>query len=88
MTGTGRRGVLRNTDGIMTHKYQCCFCGKTIPPTSPDVGGLLYYTSAERAREFQRDQQLWCHTKCLTERLHPSAIMYVLDLLKDNTDSE
>jgi len=86
LTGTSRRGVLRNTDGIMTHKYQCCFCGKTIPPTSPDVGGLLYYTSAERAREFQRE--LWCHTKCLTERLHPSAKMYVLDLLKDNTDSE
>jgi len=28
--------------------YQCCFCGETIPHVSPDVGGLLYYTCADR----------------------------------------
>jgi hypothetical protein len=69
----------------MTERFQCCFCGKNIPPISPDVGGLMYYTHAERPREAQSDQQFWCHTKCLTDRLHPSAKMYVLDVLRDGT---
>jgi hypothetical protein len=63
-------------------EYQCCFCGKGIAHVSPDVGGLLYSTCADRAREFQLDQQVWCHTKCLTDRLHPSVKMYVLDVLE------
>ena len=69
------------------HKYQCCFCGQAIKPISPDVGGLLYYTSAERARKFQTDQQLWCHTKCLTEKLHSSVKMYLLDRLEMMAES-
>ena len=65
----------------MTEQYQCCFCGRTIDPVSPDVGGLLYYTCADRSKEFQSDQRLFCHTRCLTDRVHSSVHMYVLDLL-------
>jgi hypothetical protein len=65
----------------ISEKYQCCFCGTTIDPVSPDVGGLLYYTCADRGKGFQSDQQLFCHTRCLTERVHQSVHLYVLDLL-------
>ncbi len=63
-------------------EYQCCFCGKGIAHVKPDVGGLLYTTCVDRERELQLDQQLWCHTACLQERLHPSVKMYVLDILE------
>lgn len=83
----GARGSCRNEDWdkdvwtahLMTQKYQCCFCGKNIPPISPDVGALLYYAHADRGREEQRDQQFWCHTKCLSERLMPPARLYLSD---------
>jgi hypothetical protein len=41
----------------------------------------VYYTHGERPREAQSDQQFWYHTKCLTDTLHPSAKMYVLEFL-------
>lgn len=70
----------------MTAKYQCCFCGQTIAAVSPDVGGLLYTTCVDLDEQFQRDQQLWCHTKCLTDRLAPGVKLYVLDLLHNSAD--
>jgi len=72
----------------MAEKYQCCFCGRTIDRASPDVGGLRYYTCADRGEEFQSDQQLFCHTTCLTDRLHPSVHMYVLDLLNPGASDQ
>jgi hypothetical protein len=65
----------------MTDRFQCCFCGKTIPPVGPDVGGLLYYKHADRPPEEQSDQQFWCHTKCLADRLMPPARLYLSDSL-------
>lgn len=66
-------------------EYQCCFCGKGIAHISPDVAGLLYTTCADRGHESQLDQQFWCHTECLKQRLHPSVNMYVLDMLEMRT---
>jgi hypothetical protein len=63
-------------------KYQCCFCGKAIESRLPDVGGLLYTTAIDRDLQFQHGQQFYCHTSCLSERLHVSAKLYVVDLLE------
>jgi hypothetical protein len=63
------------------HRYQCCFCGLTIESKSPDVGSILYTTCIDGAPGMQHDQELYCHTKCLLDRLHPSAKLYALDLL-------
>jgi hypothetical protein len=70
----------------MSERYQCCFCGNSISAIIPDVAGLLYTTSVDREPSLQRDQQLWCHTKCLRERLHPSAKLYAADLVEDLSD--
>ncbi|HKO42109.1 MAG TPA: hypothetical protein VJU84_02375 [Pyrinomonadaceae bacterium] len=66
----------------MSTEYQCCFCGNTIKPAGPDVGGLLYTTNVDDAAADQYDQQLWCHAVCLQQRLHPSVPLYVLDLVE------
>ena len=65
----------------MAVTYQCCFCGKAIESQLPDVGGLLYTTAIDGPAECQHEQQFYCHTNCLSERLHASAKLYVVDLL-------
>jgi len=67
----------------MMTTYQCCFCGESIAPAGPDVGGLLYTTNIDRPVEEQHDQQLWCHAACFKQHLHPSVPLYVLDLVAD-----
>jgi len=65
----------------MAITYQCCFCGRGIEPNVPDVGGLLYTPCINLQSAYQHEQQLYCHTTCLVERLHESVSLYVLDLL-------
>ena len=62
--------------------YQCCFCGQGIESRVPDVGGLLYTTAIDRHPDDQQEQQLYCHTRCLSQRLHSSVKLYVVDLLE------
>jgi hypothetical protein len=69
----------------MNMNYQCCFCGKTIEALAPDVAALIYVTCIDQPVERQKDQQLFCHTKCLRERLHPSANLYAADLVEDGS---
>jgi hypothetical protein len=63
-------------------RYQCCFCGLTIEPTVPDVASLRYTTCIDRTPDMQHDQELFCHTRCFRERLHPAVKVYALDLLE------
>lgn len=72
----------------MAERFQCCFCGKTIEPFPPDVGGLLYTTCIEGPTQAQHSQQLFCHTTCLTERLHSSVNMYILALVDNEEDAD
>jgi hypothetical protein len=44
---------------------QCCFCGCAIG-TQVEVVSLVFYY------EDGGDQQVWSHTTCLKEKLHPS----------------
>ncbi len=78
---------MAGTDGIRSPnnmtRYQCCFCGQTIEPIMPDVGGLLYTTCIDASSDLHRDQQLYCHANCLRQRLHDSAKLYVLDIFED-----
>jgi hypothetical protein len=66
-------------DRAMSQVYQCCFCGRSIDPEFPDVGGLRYSTTVHAASHDHPEQQLYCHTLCLLDRLHPSTKLYVLD---------
>jgi hypothetical protein len=67
----------------MGQKYQCCFCGETIQPVEPDVGGLRYTTCIDQEAGRQKDQFFFCHTACFSSRLRPGpgVHLYVLDLL-------
>ena len=64
----------------MATTYQCCFCGMTIQGRTPDVAGLLFTTAIDGRLEGQHEQHLFCHTNCLQERLHKSALLYVVEL--------
>lgn len=64
----------------MATTYQCCFCGTAIEGRSPDVGGLLYTTAIHGEPEGQHEQQFYCHTNCLRERLHKAAHLYAVEL--------
>lgn len=68
---------------VIPMPLQCCFCGKKIDPLPPDVGGLLYTTCVDRSVGGQHSQQLYCHTSCLTERLHSSVNMYAISLVDE-----
>lgn len=70
----------------MSLEYQCCFCGLRIESAGFDVGGLLYTTNVDSSADRQHSQQLWCHTRCLKERLHPSANLYVLEIAEIEED--
>jgi hypothetical protein len=65
-----------------TPTYQCCFCGKTVEPVPPDVGSLLFTTCHGGPSDLQHEQIDFCHAECLRARLHPSATLYAVDLLK------
>ena len=67
----------------MSANFACCFCGDTIAPQSPDVGSILYTTNRDKTPDLQHSQELFCHTKCLQRRLHPSAALGVLSLLSN-----
>lgn len=73
---------LQPMEGEMWEQYQCCFCGQTIEPKGPDVGGIAYTTNFDGPQENQYDQQMFCHAVCLKQRLHPSVPLYVLDLVE------
>ena len=64
----------------MSETYQCCFCGEIIDAFPPDVGGLLYTIAIDQPARDQTEQQLYCHTRCLLERLHTSVKLYALDI--------
>ena len=72
----------------IAERFQCCFCGKTIKPIPPDVGSLLYTTCIDMPVQAQHGQQLYCHTACLTERLHFSLNLYVLLLVDEEAVEE
>jgi hypothetical protein len=64
-------------------KYQCCFCGKTIKPISPDVCSILFMVDYESSSGMgSHEQQFWCHALCFKNCCHKSAPLYVLDLAK------
>jgi hypothetical protein len=60
-------------------KYQCCFCGKKIIPSQTDITSLLVISNWEKSKDFQREQQLFCHIKCLTEKLDAQTPLYIAD---------
>ena len=43
-------------------------------------GGLLYTIAIDQPARDQTEQQLYCHTLCLLERLHTSVKLYALDI--------
>jgi hypothetical protein len=60
----------------MSLTYQCCFCGLAIEPVIPDTGSLLYTTCIDGPVDRRQDQEMYCHKKCLADRLHPSVHLY------------
>lgn len=72
----------------MATTYQCCFCGTAIQGRSPDVAGLLFTTAIDGGPEGQHEQQFYCHTECLRERLHKSANLYAVDLCEANEGTQ
>ena len=63
------------------NSYQCCFCGLEIEPILPDVASLYYTTCIDRP-ELRQSQELYCHTSCLTERLHKAVNLYAVASLE------
>ena len=60
----------------MTATFQCYFCGLGIEPLIPDTGSLLYTTCIDGPANLQKAQEMFCHRKCLADRLHPSVHLY------------
>jgi hypothetical protein len=60
----------------------CCFCGKSILKTKVDPGELAYAPAFMRSGG-NAPQGLYCHARCLEQRLHPSVKLYALDLMED-----
>lgn len=63
------------------NRYQCCFCGQEIEAKLPDVASLYYTTCVDRP-ELCQSQEMFCHTKCLAERLHKAVHLYAVTSLE------
>lgn len=60
-------------------KYQCMFCGETIPLEN-GICAVLLIANWNGPDATQYEQQLFAHTKCLRDNVHKSVPLYVLDL--------
>lgn len=54
----------------------------------PDVGSLLYTTRIGGAVNLQKDQEMYCHRKCLADRIHPSVHLYAAFLAEQEALEE
>jgi hypothetical protein len=50
--------------------YECCFCGRNIEPCPPDICRLTLHIAFQENRA-EPSQELFCHAKCLRQRLRP-----------------
>lgn len=50
------------------------------------MGSILYTTCIDQTPDMQHDQELYCHTKCLLDRLHSSTKLYAIDLRELSAD--
>ena len=56
----------------MPERVQCCFCGRTIEPTPPDICSLTIQLDWQERADLDEDspmQQLYCHAACLREHI-------------------
>ena len=70
------------SDCMSNNTYQCCFCGETIKSNNFDITSLVLTTNWGKDLNLQQEQQLFCHLKCLKEKVNKNVPIY-LDDLKD-----
>jgi hypothetical protein len=52
-----------------SEKFQCCFCGKTIESNNVDITALVVIPNWDKDMKDAPEQQLFCHMKCLREKV-------------------
>ncbi len=62
----------------MKKKYECCFCGKEIISDTVDITGLIVITNFDKSEKKQEVQQLFCHIRCLKDKLPTTISLYGL----------
>ena len=56
-------------------KFHCCFCGRVIE-TEPAYALILQKTE-QKNQEDRPSQTLYCHEKCLDEKLVDPGLLYL-----------
>jgi hypothetical protein len=59
---------------------RCCFCGAEVFDEEPGLLTLIVVSVPRLGRVQPRAQQLWCHARCLRERMDVSADLDADDL--------
>ena len=62
---------------MSTQKYMCCFCKKSIFSNQVDIVSIIVVTNFEKDKNFQQEQQLYCHLECLKNRLAKNVELYI-----------
>jgi hypothetical protein len=52
---------------------RCCFCGHELSEEEHGLVTLIAVAVPRSGIEQARSQQLWCHARCLRDRLHEDA---------------
>ncbi len=66
---------------MCSNKYICCFCCREIESNKLDITSIVVISNWDKDINKQQEQQLFCHIKCLQERLHDSIPLYIADLV-------
>ena len=59
--------------------YSCCFCGKTIKPSSVDPVQIAVQTAILQPASDDSGQAFYCHFECLKKAMHAEARDYLLE---------
>lgn len=59
--------------------YQCCFCENTIDSSKDGITSIIVIANWEKEDKLQQEQQLFCHSECLSSRLSKNIPLYIFD---------
>jgi hypothetical protein len=64
--------------------YECCICKNTVSSEGGaellDPCALILVSNIDQSREYQKEQQFFCHFECFRKLVNNDGIMYIMDI--------
>ena len=64
-------------------KYQCCICKETVSSEEKishlDPCGLFITSNIDEPRDYQKEQQFFCHFECFRKLVNDDGTLYIME---------